>query len=139
MCVVEPLLQPHRCYWPAIPKALQTRLHLDGIANITGGGLYDNVPRILPDDVMVRFEAANIHDAPPIFKLLQKCGKIDNEEMYRVFNMGVGMAVVLPPSAVGAAQAVLDARGVPSWVLGETRSDAGAAASVTLTGDHFAQ
>jgi len=119
MCVGEALLQPHRCYWPAIRKAMQTRLHLDGIAHITGGGLYDNVPRILPDDVMVRFEAANIHDAPPIFKLLQKCGNIDNEEMYRVFNMGVGMVWFVPEQEVGIALEICLGEGFEAAVIGK--------------------
>ena len=115
----DALLRPHRCYWPAIQQAIEIGLHLDGIAHITGGGLYDNVPRILPDGVAVHFEAGNIHDAPPIFKLLQKCGGIDNQEMYRVFNMGIGMVWFVPEQEVGAALEICLGKGFEAAVIGK--------------------
>ena len=67
------------------------RIELDGIAHITGGGLYDNVPRILPKDVDAVFHKDMIPDMPPIFRLIVEEGNIDDSEAYRVFNMGVGM------------------------------------------------
>ena len=71
----EALLKPHICYWPAIRQALADGISLDGIAHITGGGLYDNVPRILPGDVDVVFESSEI-SAPPIFKFLVEKGNV---------------------------------------------------------------
>jgi phosphoribosylformylglycinamidine cyclo-ligase len=91
----EALLHPHICYWPAVKSALTTGLPLDGIAHITGGGLYDNVPRILPKDVNVVFDKDAL-PIPPIFKLIVDCGNICHEEAYRVFNMGIGMVWFVP-------------------------------------------
>jgi len=115
----EALLEPHRCYWPAIRKAMQARIALDGIAHITGGGLYDNVPRVLPEGVMVRFEAANIHEAPPLFEFIQNCGQVDPHEMYRVFNMGVGMVWFVPEQDVGNALEVCLGEGYEAAVIGK--------------------
>ncbi|MBR5838195.1 MAG: phosphoribosylformylglycinamidine cyclo-ligase, partial [Victivallales bacterium] len=72
----EALLKPHRCYWGAIREAMARKLPLDGIAHITGGGLYDNVPRILPEGVAAEFDASSI-DVPAIFKLIGKLGDIE--------------------------------------------------------------
>ena len=92
----EALIEPHQCFWKAVKAALDADFPLDGIAHITGGGLYDNVPRILPEGTGVRFDASKIQNVPPIFRLIQKAGDIDPYEMYRVFNMGVGMVWFVP-------------------------------------------
>ena len=93
-------------------------LPLDGIAHITGGGLYDNVPRILTDDVDVVFDA-DILPVLPIFKLIQEKGDIDPAEMYRVFNMGIGMVWFVPKDAVEAALGHCAAAGFEAAVVGE--------------------
>lgn len=85
----EELLEPHRCYYPQ----LKSVLHLvKGIAHITGGGLSGNVPRTLPPGLTASFKKDS-WSIPPVFSLIQKQGDIDLSEMYRVFNMGVGMVV----------------------------------------------
>jgi phosphoribosylformylglycinamidine cyclo-ligase len=92
----EELLQVHSCYYPQLKPALPL---IKGIAHITGGGFIGNIPRILPKGV-----AAHLHkdswDILPIFKLIQKNGNIDATEMYRVFNMGIGMTIVCSPHQV---------------------------------------
>ena len=92
----EELLQVHRCYYPQLKPALPL---IKGIAHITGGGFIGNIPRVLPQDV-----AAHLHkdswDIPPIFKLIQEKGAIEEAEMYRVFNMGTGMTIVCSPHQV---------------------------------------
>ncbi len=112
------LLKPHRCYWPAIKAALNEGIALDGLAHITGGGLYDNVPRILPDDVGVTFNCKSIN-VLPIFRLIEKLGGIEAHEMYRVFNMGVGMVWFVPPADADKAIAISKAQGIPAAVIGE--------------------
>ncbi len=87
------LLEPHRCYYRELKPLLP---YVKGLAHITGGGLIGNVPRILPDGLTARFER-NAWTVPPIFRLIQQKGKVENKEMYRVFNMGIGMAVVCKP------------------------------------------
>ena len=116
--VGEALLHPHTCYYPAIRDAMAADLPLDGIAHITGGGLYDNVPRILPDDVSVRFDPSPL-PVPPIFELLVREGKVARTEAYRVFNMGVGMVWFVPGEARERALNIIRAQGFTAEVIGE--------------------
>ena len=86
----EALLEPHRCYYHQLKPVLPL---IKGIAHITGGGLIGNVPRILPQGLAVEFDSKS-WAVPPIFQLIQQQGDIDNNEMYRVFNMGIGMVLI---------------------------------------------
>jgi phosphoribosylformylglycinamidine cyclo-ligase len=92
----EELLRPHRCYYRELKPLLAL---VKGIAHITGGGLMDNVPRILPPGLMVRLNS-RAWTVPPIFRLIEQRGSVNRAEMYRVFNMGVGMVVVCSPDEV---------------------------------------
>ncbi|MBQ9088296.1 MAG: phosphoribosylformylglycinamidine cyclo-ligase [Lentisphaeria bacterium] len=116
--VGEALLKPHICYYSAIKAAMNRNLPLDGIAHITGGGLYDNVPRILPDDVSVIFRPGTL-PVPPIFKLLTSEGNVGKEEAYRVFNMGIGMVWFVPKDAQESALEVIRNAGFTADVIGE--------------------
>ena len=89
----EELLEPHRCYYHQLKPLLPI---IKGMAHITGGGLIDNVPRVLPDGLAARFDT-KAWTVPPIFQLIQKKDNIVQQEMYRVFNMGIGMAVFCSP------------------------------------------
>ncbi|MBI4328484.1 MAG: phosphoribosylformylglycinamidine cyclo-ligase [Chloroflexi bacterium] len=86
----EALLEPHRCYYKPL-KLVQN--HIRGLAHITGGGIVDNLPRILPKSVNAAIRKAT-WEVPPLFRIIQKAGNVEEEEMYRVFNMGIGMIVV---------------------------------------------
>jgi phosphoribosylformylglycinamidine cyclo-ligase len=94
--VGEALLRPHLCYYNQLKPLLP---FIKGMAHITGGGLIDNVPRILPEGLAIRFDSAK-WPVPPIFPLMQKRGKVKRDEMYHVFNMGIGMVVVSAPENV---------------------------------------
>ena len=89
----EELLEPHRCYYHQLKPLLPS---IKGMAHITGGGLVGNVPRILPQGVAARFRS-RAWTIPPIFHLIQQRGNIDQSEMYRVFNMGIGMVIICSP------------------------------------------
>ncbi len=89
----EELLEPHRCYYHQLKPLLPI---IKGMAHITGGGLIDNVPRILPQGVAAQFHGRS-WTVPPIFQLIQKRGNIAQSEMYHVFNMGIGMALICSP------------------------------------------
>ena len=89
----EELLEPHRCYYPMLKPVLPL---VKGLAHITGGGLLDNLPRILPESLAAKIDK-NSWSVPPIYDMIQKKAKVAEEEMYRVFNMGVGMVVVASP------------------------------------------
>ncbi len=88
--VGEVLLTPHRCYYNDLKDALRL---VRGMAHITGGGLIDNVPRVIPEGLAVRFDASS-WDVPPVFTLMQRLGDVPRDEMYRDFNMGIGMVVI---------------------------------------------
>jgi len=92
----EELLEPHRCYYPMVKPLLPL---IKGMAHITGGGIPGNLPRILHKGLAAKIERGS-WETPPIFPLIQKQGNIDDEEMYRVFNMGVGMMIVCSASDV---------------------------------------
>ncbi len=107
------LLEPHRCYLGAINELRQTA-SIRGLAHITGGGVLENVPRILPAGLGAVIER-NTWTVPPLFTALQETGGIHPDEMWRTFNMGLGMIVVVPagtdvPDQVG---------GWPLWHVGE--------------------
>ena len=88
--VGEALLEPHTGYYNQLKPLLPS---IKGMAHITGGGLVDNVPRILPEGLAAKFDSRS-WSIPPIFELIQQKGKVARDEMYHVFNMGVGMVVV---------------------------------------------
>ncbi len=92
----EELLEPHRCYYHQLKPLL---LIIKGMAHITGGGLMGNVPRILPQGMAARFHS-RAWTIPPIFRLIQQRGNVDQNEMYRVFNMGIGMVIICSPGNV---------------------------------------
>jgi phosphoribosylformylglycinamidine cyclo-ligase len=114
----EALLVPHRCYWSAIKRAMAEKLPLDGIAHITGGGLYDNVPRILPEGIGVVFDKVKKLPVPPIFKLLVEKGNVSHQEAYRVFNMGVGMVWFVPASDEAQALEIARNNGYAAETIG---------------------
>ncbi|MEE9285960.1 MAG: phosphoribosylformylglycinamidine cyclo-ligase [Dehalococcoidia bacterium] len=89
----EALLEPHRAYYPMIKPALP---YVRGMAHITGGGLVGNIPRILPDGVAAHLDRGT-WDVPPIFRLIQEASAVPEDEMDRVYNMGIGLVIVAGP------------------------------------------
>jgi phosphoribosylformylglycinamidine cyclo-ligase len=89
----------HRSYLPEY-RALKKRIKVKGLAHITGGGLLENIPRILPPGCSVEIDV-DAWEPPPIFELLEKSGGVERTEMYRVFNMGVGMVLIADQGSRG--------------------------------------
>ena len=111
----DALLVPHRCYYPLLAPVLP---QIKGMAHITGGGFEGNVPRCLPKGVAARINLDS-WDVPPIFRLVQERGRVEEAEMYRVFNMGIGMVLVVAPDALATVQAAVpEARVVGEVVVG---------------------
>src|SRR5215213_7373916 len=107
IAVGEELLRVHKNYQP-----LLTKLSVDvikGLAHITGGGLIDNLPRILPTNCDAVIETKS-WKVPAIFQILQQNGNVDSEEMYQVFNMGIGMVAIVAPHDVLKVMAALRAK-----------------------------
>jgi len=100
----DELLQPHRSYFQAVWPLLEARL-VTGMAHITGGGLVDNLPRVLPAHLAARLDAAT-WEMPPIFRLLQRQGRIGWGEMQRVFNLGLGFIVCCHAEQAGEVLAL---------------------------------
>ena len=104
----EVLLEPHRNYIQPVQALLEAGVPIKGMAHITGGGLLENLPRILPVGCEAEIRRHS-WPAQPVFDLLRHLGKLDDREMFRTFNMGVGWVIVLPPDAIPQAQTVLAA------------------------------
>ena len=111
------LLTHHKSYVKSV-LALRERCDIKGIAHITGGGLSDNVIRILPPNCCAEVRKGT-WEIPPVFPFLQEKGGVDEAEMYHVFNMGVGMVLVLPPNQIDAAIASLRDLGESPSLIGE--------------------
>jgi phosphoribosylformylglycinamidine cyclo-ligase len=116
MTAGEALLQPHRSYLGAL-EGLLDRGVIKGLAHITGGGLLENVPRILPEGLGVEIEQGS-WPVPPVFGLLQELGNVADAEMFRTFNMGVGMVSVCAPADVAAVESHFEKLGEPSYRIG---------------------
>jgi phosphoribosylformylglycinamidine cyclo-ligase len=86
----EALLEPHRCYYNQLKPLMPS---IKGLAHITGGSFYKNIPRVVPEGLAVEIDI-NSWTVPPLFRIIQKAGNIDENEMYHVFNMGIGMIVI---------------------------------------------
>ncbi|MDY0406628.1 phosphoribosylformylglycinamidine cyclo-ligase [Virgibacillus sp. 179-BFC.A HS] len=112
------LLEPTKIYAKVI-AALHKQYRIKGVSHITGGGFYENLPRMLPAGIGVRIQA-NAWVVPPIFRFLQEKGQIATEEMYGVFNMGIGMAVVVNQTDVKGVLQLTKQLGEKAFVIGET-------------------
>lgn len=125
----EALLRPHRCYYRELEPVLSPKPVegskgrvlplLKGIAHITGGGLPGNLPRILPNGLAARLDRA-AWALPPIFRLIQEGGRIADDEMYRTFNMGLGMVLAVSPTDVAAVRSHLTEALVVGEVVRQT-------------------
>jgi phosphoribosylformylglycinamidine cyclo-ligase len=117
----DALLAPHRAYLAEVQRLQQAGISIKGLAHITGGGLIDNPPRIFPEAVAARLQRAT-WPIPPIFRLIQQAGQIADDEMAHVFNLGLGMLVIVPADQVAHALSVL---GADAWLVGEMVPRAG--------------
>jgi phosphoribosylformylglycinamidine cyclo-ligase len=118
-CTVgEELLKPHRSYLPALQRLIEHEGVIKGLAHITGGGLVENIPRILPRNVDVMIKADS-WPALPVFDLLQKIGNVPGEDMLRTFNLGIGMVVIVNPHFLQFVQDQFNVARQPHYIIGE--------------------
>ena len=115
--LAEELLTPTRIYVKAI-KHLLDKVDIKGMSHITGGGFYENVPRMLKEGQGVRIDL-NSYPSKPIFDLIARCGNISKQEMCNVFNMGIGFILAVDPDDVEKVQQLLAEIDEPSYVIGE--------------------
>jgi phosphoribosylformylglycinamidine cyclo-ligase len=132
--VGEELLSVHVSYGPVVQQILRNALRrssrgthvLKGLAHITGGGFVDNIPRVLPAkcDVVIR---KGSWEVPPVFQIIQRKGGVEEAELYQVFNMGIGMILIVAPAETAAVMRTLKGAGHKSWIVGEVVQGTGKA------------
>ena len=113
----EALLTPTRIYAKQILSLVQA-CPIKGIAHITGGGITENLPRVFPEGVRAKINR-KAWSVPPIFQVMSRLGHVDREEMYRVFNMGIGLIIVVPTDAVVTLLEKAKVLGDQGWLIGE--------------------
>lgn len=119
----QAIIAPTRLYVKPILAALK-KFEIKGMAHITGGGLTENIPRVLPENCVAQIDAQS-WPLPKLFQWLQQAGNVERQEMYRTFNCGIGMAVIVPAEQAEAAQAFLTEQGETVYRLGTIRERAG--------------
>ena len=126
--VGDVLLEPTRIYTSAVHAVLKkypAKSAVHGIAHITGGGLLENLSRILPDGLQAQVER-DCWSVPNVFDWLQRLGDVEADEMDRVFNRGIGLALVVEPTVATSVLDTLNDVGLSSWKIGEIQTGAGA-------------
>ena len=113
----EALIEPTRIYVKALKSVKDAGITIKGCSHITGGGFYENIPRMLPDGVRAQVKKDS-YEVPAIFKLLAKKGDIDEHMMYNTYNMGVGMCLAIDPADADMTIAAIEAAGDKAFVLG---------------------
>ena len=114
----EALIEPTRIYVKALRSVKESGVTIKGCSHITGGGFYENIPRMLPDGALAVVKKDS-YPIPPIFGLLQKTGNIDEQMMYNTYNMGLGMMLAVDPADADKTIAALEAAGEKAYVVGQ--------------------
>jgi len=115
--LADALLEPHRCYLDSVSQLLAEGIEIRAMAHITGGGIYENLPRVLPEGLGAEIQRGTF-PVPPIFELIQRAGKVDQQEMYRVFNMGLGYIFILSSEMASRAGTLLPQSYPVGYIMG---------------------
>lgn len=126
----EELLTPHRCYAPMLKEALNQEL-IKGFAHVTGGGLIDNIPRVLPKNCRVIIEKGS-WPILPVFNVMAKIGDVPQADMYRTFNMGIGMVCIVGSEKQREFEESLTQAGEEVYRIGQVEASAGTDASKVI-------
>ena len=114
------LLTPTTIYAPLIMYLLRKKRPIHGMAHITGGGIPENLPRCLPEGMTVDIDYDS-WERPEIFNVIQKAGNIEEEEMRKTFNLGLGFCLIVPPDTTVDTEVKIWGHGLRSWVIGQTK------------------
>ena len=123
MSIGEALLQPTKIYVRSVSEVIDN-IDVHGIAHITGGGFYENMPRCLQDNQGITIDK-NSFEVLPIFKVLQNLSNMEDSEMYNVFNMGIGMIVIVDPKDADKTLEILHKNGEKANIIGNVTDRAG--------------
>lgn len=113
----EALLAPTRIYVKALKNVKEAGVRVKACSHITGGGFYENIPRMLPDGVRAVVKKDS-YEVPPIFKMLQTDGEVEEDMMYNTFNMGIGLVLAVAPEDVDTTMEAIKAAGETPYVIG---------------------
>lgn len=113
----EALLTPTRIYVKALKSVKDAGVTVKGCSHITGGGFYENIPRMLPEGINAHVELGS-YEVPAIFRLLQEKGGIADQMMYNTYNMGIGMLLAVDPADAEKTVAAVEAAGEKAWIAG---------------------
>lgn len=114
----ETLLTPTRIYVKALQEVKKAGVRIKGCSHITGGGFYENIPRMLPEGVSAKVRKGSF-EIPPIFSLLQKTGNLEEKMMYNTYNMGLGMVLAVDAAQADQTVGALKKAGEKAWMVGE--------------------
>ena len=117
----EALLAPTRIYVKALKNVKEAGVRVKACSHITGGGFYENIPRMLPDGVRAVVKKDS-YEVPPIFKMLQTDGEIEEDMMYNTFNMGIGLVLAVDPKDVDTTMEAIKAAGETPYVIGSVEA-----------------
>ncbi|MDR0220252.1 MAG: phosphoribosylformylglycinamidine cyclo-ligase, partial [Lachnospiraceae bacterium] len=117
----EALLEPTKIYVRALRSVKESGVVIKGCSHITGGGFYENIPRMLPEGVCAVINNSS-YDTPPIFKLIQETGSLSDEVMYNTYNMGLGMVLAVAAEEADKAVAALEQAGEKAYIVGHIAS-----------------
>ncbi|SEA30096.1 phosphoribosylformylglycinamidine cyclo-ligase [Microbulbifer marinus] len=130
--LAKALMAPTRIYVKSLLELMKST-QVNALSHITGGGLLENLPRVLPEGACARVDVSS-WELPPVFRWLRDAGNIDGREMYRTFNCGVGMVICVPADAADGALATLQKLGEDAFVIGSIEDAAADAEAVELAG-----
>lgn len=116
----DKLLEPTIIYVKALKALKEADVVIKGCSHVTGGGFYENIPRMLPENVHAVIQE-NSYPVPPIFGMLSKDGDIEKQVMYNTYNMGIGMVIAVSPEQADAALAAIQSSGQKGYIIGEVR------------------
>ena len=115
----ETLLEPTKIYVKTLEKIKAAGLKVKGCSHITGGGFFENIPRMLPEGIGAKIEKAS-YPVPPVFGLIQSDGGVEESIMYNTFNMGIGMVLCVDKNEAEGLVEVIKSAGEEAWIIGET-------------------
>ena len=125
----ETLLTPTKIYVKVLRAIREAGVRVKGCSHITGGGFYENIPRMLPDGIVAKV-GKDSYPIPPIFDLIRETGKIEEQMMYNTFNMGIGLCLAVAPEDAEKVLAAAEAAGEKAYVIGQTIAAADAEGAI---------
>lgn len=117
----EALIEPTRIYVKALKSVKNAGVTIKGCSHITGGGFYENIPRMLPEGINAHVDLKS-YEVPAIFKLMQKKGNIEDQMMYNTFNMGIGMVLAVDSADAAKTVEAINAAGDKAWICGTCKA-----------------